>query len=261
MRRVKKRRDFSQRDLQERTWLHAASIAGPEGRRWVEGFQASAYFAGLEDLRVALVYMREGDIEAGRAALDRCERLLEEGAAPASASDGSASQAQDSASNGEDSFAEDSFAKVFERFLCGIIAYDRFRAHDYDGAMAALARGERAALEALGEHRFLLTMANIFCEFCVQRARVAREQRDWPALERYLETARQMVISRQPLCVLEDGEEVFVVTIARFFERFELDESDREKIAEFHDEDFLTRRFDKFIYRLPMPRDFVVPFQ
>ena len=236
------RRDFSQRDLQERTWLRAAHVAGEEGRRWAEQFQASPFSAALEGMGAALGHMRAGDIEAGKAELERCEQVLD--ATPVTPG----------------SELTPSHAKVFERFLCGVIAYDRFREKDYDGAMEALARGERAALAALAEHRFLLTMANIFCEFCVQRARVSRERRDWPALEHYLETAKKMVISRRPLCVLEDGQEIFVLTIAKHFAQFELSQRDRDMIAEFHDEDFLTRRFDKFIYRMPIPRDFIVPF-
>ncbi|MEM1178517.1 MAG: hypothetical protein AAGM22_09240 [Acidobacteriota bacterium] len=228
--------EFSARDLKSQTWLYAATLVGEPGRAWAADFRTSPQSEALGSIRDALLSLRRGDMDSGRAQLESCRRVL------------------------DDSDPEAVATWVFERFLCGVVAYERFVSDDDGGAMAALARGEACARKAFEEKRFLLTLASTFSEFNVQRARIARLRRDWPSLGRFLNSARSMVASEAPLCTLADGEAIYVSTVANYFDQFSLDAEALEEIAIYLDTRALAQRFERFISNISSPHHFVVPY-
>ncbi|MEM1178512.1 MAG: hypothetical protein AAGM22_09215 [Acidobacteriota bacterium] len=223
----------------EDSWLflHAATLAGEEGRAWADAFTRGPYLEGLTRVQAVLVTLRKGDFEAGRREVQDLEKELDH------------------------VDVDPSHRLVFERFYSGALAYLRFIERDFDGAVAALERGENAAVEVMDQHPFLVSLAIVFSDFTVQRARVARNRRDWDRLRELLETARGMVTGRRPLCTLSNGEPIFSKHLATFFDEIAVSQQDRLSVEKFKNPEVLWGRLETQVYQIPVPSGFVVPFQ
>jgi hypothetical protein len=173
------------------TWYYFIPRSGPDGRAWYARFLAGQ---GMETC-LAL----EGALElAKRKRWEESTRLL-------------AGIERDLRARRER--FEPALRLVLKRHSLGVQAYLRYGQGHYPQAVRLLAAASAAALQAIERAPFLLTLASSEYEFCLHRARIARNQRRWAEMKTFLDLGRAMVRTEAPLCRLPGGREVFLADL------------------------------------------------
>jgi hypothetical protein len=88
---------------------------------------------------------------------------------------------------------------VMEEAYRGVLAYQYYRQGFLERADRELELALAAVDEALRSDQILLTFSLKNLQLITNRARVARDRRDWARMEGLLETCRQMIADRVPL--------------------------------------------------------------
>lgn len=173
-------------------WLHFAARSGREGREWAEGYRHHA--GKLELGHRALTNMRRGDLERGRTLLQEFVGQVEE-------------------VSGESA----SVRAVLDRYRHGIEGYYFYCRGEFDAAERAMRLAHDAVARALGRANWLLVLAVHCQEFCMHRARIARNRQRWPEMQGCISQARAMMSDRLPLCETEGGGKIWWSALRPFF--------------------------------------------
>jgi len=219
-------------------WLHFAGISGTPGKSWAAAFRGSPLVDIISQSEKALLALRQGRQEEGCEILVHIQQEIEE-----------LEQRQ-----------ENLPLSVPKRWLYGIRAFAFYADGDYERAKAELNLAEAFVKDALHAFSFLIPLARACQDFSVQRARVARSERDWPAMWHHLDRARDMVANLQPLCVLRDGSEIFYETVADFCRGCPLSDEERAALEYYYDSEHRMRLFEADTCRIQIPSGFVVPY-
>jgi hypothetical protein len=178
--------------LQSGDWLRFAGLSGPEGQEWAEEYRR--YSAKVELGNRGLQHMREGDLQRGGEFLREFIGQVE------SVSDGPAS-----------------LRAVLDRFRHGIEGYYFYRRGEYASAEQSMRLAHDAIARALSSADWLLLLAVDCQEFCLHRARIARNQHRLPQMQAYIAQARAMMHDRLPLCETEGGKKIWWSGFQPFF--------------------------------------------
>ena len=225
------------------SWLRMARLSGEEGDQWVTAFMATPLPRLIVLLDKALGLLRRNEVERGRKILQHVDEKMAELEQAAEADD----QAMP--------------LIVPMRWTLGIEAYLHYLDRRYDKALETLDRAESIVKRVLATYGFLTDMALAGKDFTVQRARVARNQRDWAAMDNALGQARGMVAGEVPLLRLEDGREIFIETVVDHYRQCRLNEVEREALEYYFDTDRNLGLFDVQTWQINFPSGFIVPYQ
>ncbi len=176
-------------------WYHFVPGASAEGSRWYRQFCDS----GAEDisyrLDVVVDLLRKARIAEGSEQLAACRRDRE-----------ALGNAVDEATH-----------EILEEALQGAEGYLLYLRGDYAAARRALEQAEAAVARALEKAPFLLSFTQKCKQLCLNKARVARNERRWDEMFRLIGAATAMVAGREPLCILARGP-VYVDEVYRWLE-------------------------------------------
>lgn len=215
-------------------WMHFAARSGEQGCAWSATYRR---YEPLEAMSIeALAMLRRGELESGETCLERLREDLAACGAPASV------------------------RAVLDRWYHGVAGFLHYRRGDFEAADESMFAAHEAVSAAVGHHRFLLLLANHCHEFCLHRARIARNQRRWRRMEEHVELARGMMADRLPLCRLADGTPVFFATLADYFGSLPWSEAERAWLADFLDADARLRLFERFVGRMLVQPGFAIPY-
>lgn len=151
---------------------------------------------------------------------------------------------------------------VLRRHYLGVHAYFRYLRGDYRRASALLERASVAALHAIDEAPFLLTLASSEYEFCLHHARIARNQRLWAEMRAWLDSGRAMVRSERPLCRLPSGRLVFLRELDAIYEAMTPENDlEQEALRVLTDAAVREAQFERMARSIEVLGTVVVPFQ
>jgi hypothetical protein len=176
-----------------RNWLRLIEISDPDGREWAEAYRRSGFHEKIRSTQDALLLMQAGRTDKATGILSPIAALCAE--------------------NGEDENLT-SILNIVRRYYYAVIAYYHYSSGNLEAAWSSLDRAEQAIRCAVGTHPYLVAVAESCIELTIQRARIAREMRDWKLMWSYLWKARDMAANRVPLCTTLTGQEVYYSTIS-----------------------------------------------
>ena len=102
-----------------------------------------------------------------------------------------------------------------------ISGYYFYCVEEFTRAHESMQRAHEQMARAVSNDECLLILSTGGLEFCLHRARIARNQRCWTEMNGHIDRARRMVSNRLPLCVRTNGQPVFYSTLAAFFRTLE----------------------------------------
>jgi tetratricopeptide (TPR) repeat protein len=153
------------------------------------------------------------------------------------------------------------FFNVLNRWYFGAIAYYYYCIEDYDQARTALDQAHEAVQRAIELRAFLAPFAFHCHDFCVQRVRIARNQRRWQEMKLCIEKARQMVMGEQPFCVLSDGTQVSLLTVQAFYNSLApLTEEEKAPLNSVFDDEIRLRLLRRTVTETYTMSGFVIPY-
>ena len=220
-------------------WLRMARLSGDEGDQWVDGFMETPLPRLIVLLDRALDLLRRNEVERGRQILEHIDGKMAE----------------------LEASGEDLPLIVPKRWTLGIAAYLHYLDHRYDDALETLDRAEDIVRQVVETYGFLKDLALAGQDFTVQRARVARNQREWRAMEDHLARARGMITSDVPLVRWSDGREVFLSEVMEHYRSYRFNEVERQALEYHFDTERSLGLFDKQTWRINFPSGFIVPYQ
>ena len=198
--------------LQGTEWLHGAVCGGGQAIGWIEQYQS--YSDAMEIGFAALRLMREKELTKAESLLST---FLEETAA----------------TPGE----RPEMRAMINRYRYGIESYYCYCRKNYEGASLLLGRAEEAVCQAVNQTKDLMVLAIDCQEFCLHRARIARNQARWPEMYALITQARDMMDSKIPLCSFEGGKQLFWSDLEDCLNAFENPDASARKVI-----DALTNR-------------------
>jgi hypothetical protein len=219
-------------------WGHFVERSGSEGRQWMEAYRRPEYREPARWAHQVVLLLRERRFREGTELLSRLEALLP-------ALEGSPSL----------------FA-VMGRWYHGALAYYQYCLDDFQAAEVSLLRAAHAVRLAIQLEPFLVPLANHCHEFRLHQARIARNQRRWPAMREHVGAVRAMMRDREPLCTLEDGTPIFFATLGTFYDSIpDLNEGEKAVVAAQLDESTRLRHLESFLHGLYTISGFVIPYR
>jgi hypothetical protein len=218
---------------------HFVALSGEDGRRWAAEYQQPRCQQLVLTTKRALLELRAWDVESGRALLDEARSAL-----------------------GSNRDAPPSVLFVLRRWYYGVLAFFQYCVEDFGAAGESLSRAHEAIASAIGEHRFLLPLANHCYELRLHHARVARNGQRWSEMWDHIEQARGMADGRLPLCSLPDGTPVALSALAAYYGSLEaaLGAEEKEFLAGQVDPDQRLWRFGFYVQSLCIIPGFVIPY-
>jgi hypothetical protein len=218
--------------------LDPLALCGEDARQWLDEFRAEESWQVAKNAFQAMVCFRRHDLDGA------CELLR------------SASE-QLAALHG----ASPSVIHLLRRWQLSAMAYFHYLNGDLAGAIEHLMSAHDEVRAALSRDPFLLPFATHCTDFRIQMARIARRQNRWADAQEQIDSLRRIYADLEPFCTLEDGTDVRLSDIRRFYEALPLDEQQREKLRFALDEDFphshWLDRLEEQVFALP---DFVIPY-
>lgn len=210
---------------------------GDEGRRWVERYSRSQCAGLVRKIDSALASLRGRKYGEGKRLLSEAEEELE-------------------------SYRTEprSVFLVLTHLFYGVLAYAHYCDEDFDGSLRCVGRAEESLAEALDGHAFLVPLSARFLDFGFQRIRIARNRQRWSDMKECVERARGMLEDRIPLCVLGEGNPVFLRTLIAFYHSIELEDRDRQFIDGFFEEKKRMADFEKAVHKIYALSGPVIPY-
>jgi hypothetical protein len=164
---------------------------GDAGMAWVREFQRHCHV--LRRINAAFEFLKRGQLEQARGTLGEAGDILESSNMPGSVK----------------SVLNQSYSKV-----CGLYFY---RSEEYARASERMENAHQAIAESIAQEGFLAPFAVQCPDLCLNQARVARNQRDWPRMHLHLRRMRAMVNDEIPLCTPRTGGAIFFSTLRSLF--------------------------------------------
>lgn len=150
---------------------------------------------------------------------------------------------------------------VLNRWYFGAIAYYYYCIEDFEHARKALDQAHESIRRALELGDFLAPFAFHCHDFCVQRVRIARNQRRWQEMKLCIEKARQMVMGEQPFCVLGDGTPISLSTVKAFYTSLSpLTEEEETPLRSVFEDDIRLRLLRRTVSETYTMSGFVIPY-
>jgi hypothetical protein len=116
---------------------------------------------------------------------------------------------------------------LLERYRVSARAYWYYLNGDLENAKRDLLSAHEEVRTLIGLNGFLLPLAIQCADFVIQRARVARRERQWKEAEHHVRTIHEIFSGLRPLCVLDSGRAVGLADIREFFAALPLDKEQR----------------------------------
>lgn len=207
-------------------WRALVARSGDEGRAWAETYAVSERAIGRA-LDHGLRVLRQGGIQEGAELLAQVREH-------------------------RDGLRETNPGAyhVLGRFYHGQKAYYEYLLGNLDEAEREMDEAAASIRDALETHGFLLPVAPLIVDIPLQKARIARRERDWPLMARRLEEMLAMEMEAQPLCVLSDGREIGYPTLRGFFAGMEMEPARRVGVDRVLNRDDRLREFRRLTTRL-----------
>ncbi|HEY6323911.1 MAG TPA: hypothetical protein VJA16_20395 [Thermoanaerobaculia bacterium] len=183
---------------------------GPAGRGWLHELCDEPCLRLRLDLAVAMLMLREFDLEAGRRLLASIDGRLR--AEPTGIS---------------------RVSRYLRRWHDSTLAYLHYLEDDLASADTALRRSQDQVEALLDDHAFLLPMAIHCTDFVIQRARMARRRGHWTEAKAQVRLLGSILTGTHPYCVLGSGRQVAVADLRAFFASLPLDETARLAAASY----------------------------
>lgn len=191
-------------------WYHFIARSGDAGQRFVLQFNEHNGGEMTTLVDQGLDSLRHRRREEGRALLRQSVEFLDarRGVAPPSV------------------------VHVLERWSHSALAYESYLDQDFDAAEHHFEIAEQAICNAIEELPCLIMIANHCYDFRLQRARIARNRLHWRVMKNHIEVGRTMVENQRPLCVLGNGEKIFIKAVDHFHGAIQpRDEEERVALA------------------------------
>jgi hypothetical protein len=213
--------------------------SGGDGERWAEAYTRAENVEIMSGTRRALAALRAHRLEQGRRELQAVEVML----------------------HTAESTADRDVLHVLGLWFYGTLAYYLYCIEDYRGAEEALDRKHDEIQQAIESKRYLLPYAMECYDVCLQRTRVARNQRLWSEVEQRLEIARQVFAGERPFCLLSDRTAVDLAAIRGFYLGLgPLTERERRPLGWILDETERSRHLRSFFAEVYAPPGFIIPY-
>jgi hypothetical protein len=208
---------------QEHGPVHFIARSGDPGRTWAAEYHRNKQTFAIADH--ALKFLRKGRHDEGY-------RLLQTYAA---------------AVDGLRDIPESLRADMWRHYHA-VAGYYFYSIENFVMAHESMRLAHEEVVKAITGSPFLIVLSTAFLEFRLHRARVSRNQRDWPEMLNHIETGRAMVLNRVPLCVLHNGEQIFFSSFAPFFRAQEpFTAGEAEAVRKLVDDEIRELLFDRFI--------------
>jgi hypothetical protein len=147
------------------------------------------------------------------------------------------------------------------RYFFAAKAYLQYLSDNLEASRRSLDQAGEEIATAIELDRFLLPLAIHCTDFVIQKARIARRERKWIDVKRYIDCLEEMAFGERPFCILHTGEPIRLGDLERFFDSLPLDEKQRRNAHLFLRGDLPTEertaRLSERIYTIP---DMVIPY-
>jgi hypothetical protein len=133
---------------------------------------------------------------------------------------------------------------VLLRWYYAALAYYHYCTESWDETLTCLDLAQHSLELAIEELPFLVVLAASGEEFCLHKARVARNRRQWREMEKIIKVARDMVAGDGALCCLPSGREITFHDVDQFY--FSIPNLSDEESQSLHSVFDITHRLSKF---------------
>lgn len=175
----------------------------PEAASWVDRYRCSGA-AEIEAKSVrALLLLRGRQLDEGRLALAAAEEMLD-------------------GVRGLDALA----GLIATRWISSVAAYLSYLEGDYERAASQLSQAGQAIAAAVDREELLLPFVHHCADFIAQRARMARDRRDWLEMRRQLDLLQAVNEGSEPLCELPGGRRVYFPELTAYYLSLPLTDQD-----------------------------------
>ena len=187
-------------------WRELVGLAGDAGREWLLAYKESDDRVGRA-LQNALSFLRNGRSAESYELLAQVEKHRQ-----------------------QVRLEHPGVFHVLGRFYHGVVAYYEYQTGNLTAADREMEYAAAAVRQSLEAHRFLLPFAPLITDIPLQKARIARRERDWRAMERHIDTMYEMETGSRPLCVLANGTVVDYSLLDGYFRSLDLGEDQRSAV-------------------------------
>lgn len=150
---------------------------------------------------------------------------------------------------------------VLLRWYYAAEAYYYYCTESYDKALISLELAQQSIARAIEERPFLVVLAASCEEFCLHKARVARNCRRWKEMEEHIEVARKMVAGQGPLCRLPCGREITFHDVKQFyFSVQDMTDEERQSLLYVEHDGYRLSKFEQFVGNMYVLPGFVVVY-
>jgi hypothetical protein len=138
-------------------------------------------------------------------------------------------------------------------------AYYYYCSESYDDALNCLDLAKHSLELAIEERSFLVILAASCEEFCLHKARVARNRRRWREMKKYISAAREMIEGTRALCCLPSGREITFHDVNKFYFSIpNLSDEEREALRSVSNTAHCLSKLDDFVGNMYLLPGFVV---
>lgn len=152
-----------------------------------------------------------------------------------------------------------SIVHVLGRRYHGVLAYHDYATQRFTSATGELIAAADCIRRAISSDPVLLALAIDCTEFHLHHARIARNQGRWAEMQVSIDTARDMLYGKQPLCALDDGTVVSIDTIVQQYHEMALPPEAQARLAPMFEPALRRDAFERFIMTIYLRPGFVVP--
>jgi hypothetical protein len=218
-------------------WEYYTARSGALGRQWIREFHQPRHAELAEQINEALRLLHRRQPEPAQQHLEMADRTLR------SLTD-----------------VRPSIGHVLGRMYHGVLSYYFYCVGNFDAAHDELDTAARCVREAASRDQILLPLTQDCPEFCLHHARIARNQKHWSEMNRYIEIVSGMIENRIPLCELDDGTAVDYDRLERHYHSLSFDPEARERLAPILDREQRRYHFDRFTMQIYLLPGFIIPY-
>jgi hypothetical protein len=219
------------------SWLRFVALTGRQGEQWVEKYEQ---VRPLVQLCVSsVVGLRRGGTHHESAA------LLQRARAGLDALNGDTDPAVRSAA---------------DRSYYGALGFHFYTQRAFDEADDSMSRAHNAVVQTVNHGPWLTGLAYDCFEFELHRARIARDRCRWDAMRQHAEASAAMRAGRRPFCMLDDGSQIALADLRRFYNSLPLTEEDRAMLARIVDDETGPREAERFVRSMFRLSGFVIEY-
>jgi len=218
-------------------WLHFIRKSSPEGARFAEQFQQKT--VNHPDLAFgAVAFFQKHQPDEGIKVLDEYKLLIR-----------------------EQETERELIDHVLLRWYYAALAYYYYCQDSYEEALNCLELAQRCLEIAINAHAFLVVLATDCEEFCLHKARVARNLRRWKEMKEHVAIARKMHEGTAPLCTLPGGSEVRFQDVKDFYLSIpDLKPDEVNSLRAIMDTNYRLSLFEVFVQRMYVLPGFVIVY-